>query len=263
MKKILWFVLPSSLLSPTKLSAQSLFNGTWKLDPDTAQTQAKPDVYLLKDGVYDCSTCDPSLHLKADGSDQKVTGDSCYDTVNVRVLDDHTIEEIYKKNGSPVETSTTAVSSDGKTATTDWASRCNPKGEPIAVEYIETRVDPASPGAHAISGSWRLTKRIKQSDNVFTATLKLEGDNFSFADPVGYGYTAKLDGTETPMNGTQGKETVSVKRLAENIVEETHKEDGKVTEIVRYTVSAGGKTMAITVAHPVSGTTTTFGAKKQ
>jgi|SRR5580698_9294335 hypothetical protein len=263
MKKILWFVLPLSLLFPTKLSAQSLFNGTWKLDPETAQTQAKPDVYLLKDGIYDCSTCDPPLHLNADGSDQKITGDSCYDTVNVKILDDNTIEVTYRKNGSPVETSTTSVSPDGKTATTNWTSRCNPKGEPISVKYIETRVDAAPPGAHVISGSWRLTKRIKQSDSVFTGTVKLEGDNFSFSDPVGYGYTAKLDGTETPMGGTQGKEMVSVKRLAENVVEETHKEDGKVTEIVRYTVSAGGKTMTITIAHPISGTTTTYAAEKQ
>jgi hypothetical protein len=263
MKTILWVVLLWSLLFPTKLSAQSLFDGTWKLDPETAQTEAKPEVYLLKDGLYDCSTCDPPLHLKADGSDQKISGDSCYDTVNVKVLDEHTIEETHKKNGSPVETSTTVISSDGKTATTDWTSRCDPKGEPIAVKYIYTRVDAAPPGAHVISGSWRLTKRKKQSDSVFTGTLKLVGDNFSFSDPVGYGYTARLDGPETPMNGTQGKEMVSVKRLAENVVEETHKEDGKVVEIVRYTVSADGKTMTITISHPLSGTTTTYAAEKQ
>lgn len=261
MKRILSFAL--SLLLPGAVFAQIPFNGIWKLNPDTAQTQAKPEVYLLKDGMYDCSTCDPPLHLRADGADKKLAGDPCYDTVSVRVVDERTIEETYKKNGRPVITSRAIISYDGNTATIDWAERCNPKGELIAVHYIKTRAAPAPPGAHLISGSWRLTKRVKQSDSVFTGTLKLEGDNFSFSDPVGYGYTAKLDGTETPMKGTDGRELVSVRRIGEYTIEETHKENGKVVEIVRYTISAGGKTMTVIIEHPVSGTTTTYAAEKQ
>jgi hypothetical protein len=201
--------------------------------------------------------------LKADGSDQKITTDPCYDTVSVKVVNDRTVEETYKKNGAPVETSTTTVSSDGKTATVDWGSRCNPKGELLAVKYFKTRTAPGPPGAHVISGSWRLTKRVKQSEGVFTATLKLEGDTFSFSDPVGYGYTAKLDGTETPMKGTNGKELVSTRRIGENSVEETTKENGKVVEIVRYTIAADGKTMSITIEHPTSGSIAKYVAEKQ
>jgi hypothetical protein len=46
MKIFLWLGLLMSLLLPTTVAAQSPFDGTWKLDPDTAQTEAKPEVYL-------------------------------------------------------------------------------------------------------------------------------------------------------------------------------------------------------------------------
>lgn len=263
MKRLLWFALLMVWFIPIQAMAQSPFDGTWKLDPNTAQTQAKPEKYLLKDGRYDCSTCDPPLHVRADGNDQKITGDPCSDTVSVKTIDDRTVEETYKKNGAIIETSKMNVSSDGNKATVDWSGRCDPRGELMTIQYIMTRVAPGPPGAHVVSGSWRLTKRVKGSDNVFTATLKLEGDTFSFSDPVGYGYTAKLDGTETPMKGSLGNEIVSVRRLAENTIEETLKENRKVTEIVTYTLSADGKSMIITIEHPTRGTSSKYTAEKQ
>ncbi len=263
MKKMLWLGFLMWLMLPAAVIAQSPFDGTWKLDPDTAQIQAKPEVYLLKDGRYDCSTCDPPLHLKADGNDQIISGEPCYDTVNVKVVDGLTVEETYKKNGAIVETLRMTVSSDGNTATMDWGGKCNEKADLVTIKRILTRVAPVPPGAHAISGSWRLIKRVQVSDNAFTGTLKLEGATFSFSDPAGQGYTAKLDGTENPMKGTLGNEVVSVRRISEDTIKETHKENGKVTEIVTYTVSADGKTMIITIENKVGGSTTKYNAEKQ
>ena len=51
------------------------------------------------------------------------------------------------------------------------------------------------------------------------ATLKLEGDTFSFADPAGMSYAAKLDGTETPFKGDLSQTMVSVKRIGENTID--------------------------------------------
>jgi len=243
--------------------AQSPFDGTWKLDFGTARIEAKPEVYLLKDGTYHCDACDPPLHLKADGNDRKISGDKCFDTVSVRVIDDRTVEETYKKHGKTVETSKMTVSSDGQMATMDWSEKCNAKGDLVAVQRILTRVAPGLPGTHAVSGSWRLVKRVAVSDNVFTATLKLQGDTFSFMDPVGQGYSAKLDGTETPTRGALDNETVSVRRVAENTIRETHKENGKLSEIVTYALSPDRKSMTITIEHPASGNTTKYIATKQ
>jgi hypothetical protein len=76
-------------------------------------------------------------------------------------------------------------------------------------------------GAHAISGSWLISKRLNRSENALLVTLKLEGNTFSFADPAGQGYAAKLDGTEAPIAGDLSHTMVSVKRIDENTVEET------------------------------------------
>jgi len=62
------------LLAPALLFAQSPFDGTWMTKLDTAQFPEKPDSYLLSKGRYECSSCVPKFNVKADGTDQKVTG---------------------------------------------------------------------------------------------------------------------------------------------------------------------------------------------
>jgi len=44
--------------------------------------------------------CDPPIEVKADGQDHNVAGNSCYDTISVRMLDHRTTEETDKKNGN-------------------------------------------------------------------------------------------------------------------------------------------------------------------
>ncbi len=64
----------------------------------------KPDVYLLQNGMYECKNCVPVVNVKADGQDQKVTGHPYYDSVAVKVISDHEIEETDKKDGKVVGT---------------------------------------------------------------------------------------------------------------------------------------------------------------
>jgi len=125
------------------------------------------------------------------------------------------------------------------------------------------RVAQAPRGAHAISGSWRITKRLNRSENALVVTLKLEGNTFSFADPTGQGYAAKLDGTETPFKGDLSGTMVSVKRIDENTIEETDKRDGKIVAVNRFAVSADGKTMTVSMENKVHETTRQFVAHKQ
>ena len=67
-----------AVLMPTFTMAQSVFDGTWKTDLSSAKFPQKPDEYLLKDGTYQCETCVPPIQVKADGQDQKVTGQPYY-----------------------------------------------------------------------------------------------------------------------------------------------------------------------------------------
>jgi hypothetical protein len=267
MKNTRWFVLAVpllvALLMPAMAMAQSPFDGTWKFDLKTAKFPEKPDVFLLQGGMYQCKTCAPPVDVKADGQDQKVSGNPYYDTVSIKVVDARTIEETDKKNGKMVATSKTWVSADGNTLMFEFSDSSATSGDPVTGKGEETRVAKGPAGSHAISGSWRTSKMDALSDNAITITYKLSGDSLSMSSPTGQSYTAKLDGTEAPYKGDPGTTSVSVKRLDENTMEETDKRDGKVIAVAHMTVSADGKTMTLVVDDKLRGTKSEFTAAKQ
>lgn len=245
-------------LMSLQATAQSLFDGTWKIDLDESQSSTTQYSYLLQDGTYRCPTCDPPLHVKVDGKDHPITGEPCYDTVSLKVVDVHATEETDKRNGKVVGTTRMTVSSDGNTATVDWTESCNAQGDVVAGKDLMERISQGPRGAHAISGSWRIKKRMNRSDNALFVRLKLEADTFSFADPAGQSYTAKLDGTETTFKGDLSNTIVSVRRIDERTIEEVDKREAKVVEITRFTVSADGKTMTVSMEDKARGTTREF-----
>lgn len=263
MKKPLWLVLMMSLLMPVLAMAQSAFDGTWKIDVNKAKLPEKPDVYLLQDGMYHCKTCVPPIDIKADGQDQKVTGHPYFDTVSIKVMDDRTIEETFKKDGKAVATSKTTVSPDGNTSTFEFSDSSATNADPVTGKGEATRVAKGPAGSHAISGSWRTSKVENVSDNGLMFTFKVEGDSLTMTSPTGQTYTAKLDGTDAPYKGDPGTTSVSVKRMGKNTMEETDKRDGKVISVSRMTVAPDGKTMTIAVNDKLHGTTSQFVAEKQ
>jgi hypothetical protein len=183
--------------------------------------------------------------------------------VSIKVIDARTTEETDKRNGNAVGTTRMTVSPDGNTATVEWTESCNAQGDVVAGKDLMARVSQSPRGAHAISGSWRITKRMNRSDNALVVTLKLAGDTFSFADPAGQSYTAKLDGTETPVKGDLSDTLVSVRRIDEQTIEETNKRDGKIVEVTRFTVSPDAKTMTVSMTDKANGTTRQFVCHKQ
>ena len=72
-------LLLAASLFPIAAFAQSPFDGTWKIDVSTARISQKPTGLLVQDGIYQCTTCTPSLKIAADGNDHPVTGDPYYD----------------------------------------------------------------------------------------------------------------------------------------------------------------------------------------
>jgi len=263
MKKVLQFVLLTTLLMPALALAQSAFDGTWKIDLNKAEFPKKPDVFLLADGVYHCKTCVPPIDVKADGQDQKVTGHPYYDTVSITVVDDKTIQETDKKDGKTVITSKITVAPDGKTATFEFTDASATNADPVNGNGESTRVDKGPAGSHAISGSWRTTKMSSMSDNGLQFTYKVDGQMMTMTNPTGQSYTAKLDGTDAPYKGDPGTSSVSVKLLGKDTFEETDKRDGKVIVVFRATLAPDGKTMNIRVTDKLHGTTSEFAATKQ
>ncbi len=263
MKKVFLVGLLMSLLTPVLASAQSTLDGTWKADLNKAQLSKKPDVYLLQYGMYECKTCVPPIKIKADGEDQPVTGHPYYDTMSIKIVDDHSIEETDKKNGKTVTTSKTVVSDDGTKAGFEFSDSSATNADPVTGKGEMMLVGKGPVGSHAASGSWRTTKLENFSDNGVTITFKTEGDSLTMSTPTGQTYTAKLDGTEAPYKGDPGTSSVSVKRISKSTVEETDKRDGKVISVQRMTVAPDGKTLTIFVNDKLHGTTSQFVAEKQ
>lgn len=241
-----------ALAAPTVAMTQSAINGTWKLDVRALPFSTRTNVWILQDGRYQCKSCTPPIDVKADGSDQPTPGQQ-YDTISVRILNDHTIRLIEKKNGQIDSDEKFIVSPNGNTCTDEFAS--------WKATMIRVAEGPA--GSHALSGSWRPVKMESVSDAGLLISYKLEGDTLTMSRPTGLGYKAKLDGTVAPYEGDPEKHGVSVRRVDANTFEETVELNGKPTSVVRMTVAADGKSMTIVERDIEAGTISRFTATKQ
>ena len=261
--KLLKLGVLTLLWMPTLGMAQSAFDGTWKVNLNTAKFSEKADEYLLKDGIYQCKTCAPPIEVKADGQDHKVTGYPYFDTYSVKEVDDRTIETTDKKNGKTVGTSKLWVSPDGNTLMFEFSDSSATNADPVTGKGQSSRVAKGPAGSHAISGSWHTSKMDTVSVNGLAFTVKVSGETLEMTSPTGQGYKAKLDGTDAPYLGDPGTTSVSVKKKGPNSIEETDKRDGKVISVSVMTVSADGKTMKILNEDKLRGTHSEFDATKQ
>lgn len=246
---------------PVSLFAQSPFEGTWHTNMDQSKISPKPIVVSLKSGMYDCSSCNPQIHVKADGQDQSVTGQS-YDTISVREIDSKTIEVKTKKSNKPVYEQTRTVSEDGKTLTLKSTNYRPGNDHTVTAEVTYARISKAPAGANGTSGSWRINK-VNVSENGVTTTYKSNGDDLTMSTPSGEGYTAKLDGKDYPYKGTFSYDAVSLKRINDRTIEETDKLNGKVMQVSKMTLSSDGKTITVVSTSVPTNRTSTYVDTKQ
>ena len=262
-RMILLAPLGSFLLASSATLAQSPFDGTWKIDMNKVTLPQKPDVYLLENGMYSCKSCTPPYTVKADGTDQPVSGQPYFDTVAVKVVNDHEIQETDKKAGKTVATGDIVVAADGKTATATFTdSSATNGGAPVEGKGVYTLVAKGPPGSHAVSGSWHRSKLESLSDNAIVWTYKVSGNQITMTNPTGQSYTATFGGADAPMKGDPGITTVSVKKIG-NTFEEKDKRDGKVIGVFKVTVAADGKTAKASYTDTLQNRTTQFDAVKQ
>ncbi len=262
MKRLLTTGFALALLVPVCALAQSMFNGTWKLDPTTLHSFGGEAVVItLEDGMFSRSA-DPAFKVKADGRDHPVSGHKNFDSVAFEVIDDHTVRETDKKDGKVVSVVNVKVAPDGKTATLK-VDMYGKKEHMTATELLE-RVGHATPGTNAATGSWRLARIIDASGNDFAVTYRIDGTTVTASESSGGGYTAQLGGKPVPSMSDEGKPhgMVSVAMLGENTLRETYTRDGKV-HTNTMTISADGNTMLM-VGHDMDdGRTTTMLHYKQ
>ena len=221
--------------------ADSPFDGTWVAKDESMTLDQKPYVFSLASGVFENKTAVPPYKVKADGTDQPVKGHATFDTVAVKSDAPDSLTTSVKKADKAMGGSTYSVSADGKTLTQKWSDQSGT--EAASGENIYTRVGPGPKGAHAASGSWRLTKSQNTSANARTLTYKSTADGMSFSAPTGQSYTAKFDGKEVPIAGDPAGTTVSLKKVNASSFIETDHVKGKVVEVDHWTVAPDGKTM--------------------
>lgn len=241
MKRLLIASLALALLVPACAFAQSALNGTWVTQLSSVKGFGKPLVIHLKDGLYECN-CAPPIKIKADGEDHAVTGHPAFDTLAIKVINDHSIEMTQKKDGKTLLTETVTAAPDGKTATYEFTN--NYGNSPITGKGVADRVAKGAAGSNAVAGSWKFGHWESLSDNARTFTYKVDGDNVTFSDPTGGTYSARIGGKPVPFTGDgMSGMTVSVKRHGKDGLRETYMRDGKETRTSTMTVSANGKTM--------------------
>ena len=228
-------LLPSAVRSQ---SQQSPFDGTWVIDTSRNENLANetPAKFLLSDGVFRSG----DKVLKANGQDEKVPATGYWDSVSVRIVDDHTVEVTSKKAGKPMFTEADTVSPDGNTLT--QVVKDTTEAEAVTFENLYKRVAPAPPGAHVLSGTWQVFKQSR-SENSTIITYKCTSQGFSAATPLGERLDAKFDGKFYLMEDDPAHTMVSVKLINPYTVEETNKRDGKIVFVVRLEATPDGKTI--------------------
>ena len=195
------FFMPM-VFTPASLLAQSPFDGTWITEQDQSKPSQKPVVVSLNKGIFLCSSCNPKVEIKADGTDHPVAGLS-FDTESVREIDAKKVAFTDKKAGKILYEKTAILSDDGNTLTQKVIFHLENSDQTMNQELTFTRLEKGPAGAHETTGAWRFDKNTI-SENARTSTYKSSGEAFSMSTPIGVSYAAELDGKDYPVKGGMG-----------------------------------------------------------
>lgn len=253
MKKLIALLL----LSSTASFGQSPFDGTW-LFP--AQLPREATVYLLAKGMFRCSGCLANMEIKADGYDHKVAETAYWDTVNLQIVDAHTVAFIAKKAGKTMFTEVDAISPDGTTLT--QLVKDTTEAETVTIETRNRRIAKAPAGSHVLSGSWRAYK-TSRSRNGSTIKYQCTAEGLSAETPLGEKFNAKFDGNDYPVEDDPGGTMVSAKLLSPDIIELTSKRNREVIAVKRMSVQPSGKSIHVVVKDKEGNTTMVFDMQKR
>lgn len=224
----------------------------------TAKFSTKPISFYVAQGWYHCDSCTPVVSVKADGTDQPVTGQA-YDTLSVKQVSDDTLALTTKKGGKITNEQTRTISKDGKTLTVKIKVHHADTDTIDDIEATAKLVGPKPSGVDAVSGNWQVTKETEGTPE--TMTVKSNGDEITVSEPTGMTYTAKLDGTSADVKGSFSIDSVSVKKLNANSLETTGSRGGQTIFVSKWTVK--GKTLTDESTSKPSERTSTFTWTKQ
>jgi hypothetical protein len=218
-------------------SAQSPFDGTWKLN--TQQSNLAGEVMTLQDaggGAITYSDPEQSYRFKPDGS--PVTTPLGSERTYLKNADGSYTSTL-KRHGTLLRTDTWNVSSDGNTLKIE-AKGTKPNGDAFDDLTTYTRTAPGS----GILGGWKSTEVKLSSPN--SLSIKTDGDSVAFTiSAMKVTCQVTWDGKDHGCTGPTVPDgvTLSVLNTGPTTFKLVEKKDGKPLGIVRYRVSRDGKTL--------------------
>ena len=253
----------AALVAATPVAAQTMFDGTWKIDVSSAQLPSKPFGWTLSGGSFNCTLCTTPYRVPADGAFHKVAGQPYWDEVAVQVVNPRSIKTTYKKGGKVTDTVVRTLSADGKTSSWQEMDTSAPNGKVVEASGKSIRVSTGPKGSHAMSGSWRAGPVDSVSDEGLTMSIKTEGKTVSMTTPAGYDYTAIIGGPAVPVAGDLANTKAALAMPKPNTLIETDSQDGKTVSVLTLVAQPGGKRIVATAFDTKRGTTAKYMVIKQ
>lgn len=250
------------LAACTPAATGPTIDGTYKADVASAKLSTKPDVFTVKDGQYDCTSCTPAYKIPADGQPHPVAGRDYWDAASVKIVDANTLEMTRYRKGAIVGTSKAELSIDGEMLTYTSTSSDNAEGKPVTNVLKTKRSGPTPEGAHATSGSWvAINDGAQLADEAITATISMKGDTVTQRFPTGEHYEAKLGGPQVPLVGDKAGAMIAVVAEGKGFKETDYVGGKPVGEYVYTPVDE--TTVTMTAKNLKAGTTEEYTLKKQ
>ncbi|GAA3720281.1 hypothetical protein GCM10022268_30700 [Sphingomonas cynarae] len=241
---------------------ESVFDGRWRPDGSSMQTNAKPTVLILRDGLFRKGEEAEADVIPADGRLHPVHDNEYIDQVSITVIGDRSVREIDMLRGKVVYSVEYTVSPDGKTASWQVANQANPNGSVARSETRQRRIQPSPSGSHSISGTWQQTG-ITVDGGSGDWLLSLKQDRFSSWSPQGVGFEAVIDGPPVAVTGDVSGGMVTITSPSPRTIVKRSMLRGRVGSILEMTVLDDGKTMRVVAQAPQRGVTSTFYLLKQ
>lgn len=263
MKALILIAAPALFALAAPAAAQSVFDGTWKVDPATAQFGGKPTSRELKGGIYRCLSCAVPWSVPADGAYHPIKGNPYVDSASVKVDGPRQVTMGYRKDGKVVNMMTATVSDDGNTVTSKGTDTGASNGATVTYETQQTRVGTAPAGAHSYSGEWRNAAGATLSDAALTMTMRQTGDMMTMKFGTGEGIAARFGGPAVPVTGDAPGTTAKVVRSGPSSFTTTTMRGGKIILVETTAIAPDGQTLTYTSDNKQNGSTARYTATKQ
>jgi hypothetical protein len=196
---------------------------------------------LIERNTYRRTDCGDPIEVKADGADQPIDGRPLFDSLSVRLVDMHGVEEIQKVKGKLAWKGTYSVSRDQRQMTLEYED--DRAANPVAGTLQYSRVGEPLSGAHSLSGSWLAEKLLKLSPTGLTLRIEAVEKGLGLRWSDGRRVDSTLDGRSYPLNGYSPGAGVAVLHDRPDMLSLNRAQNNVAVEIVRARLSEDSQTL--------------------